>query len=311
MQKGDPHLEVDRLMAVVDVKHMYKSYADVLAVDDLTFSVEQGQILGLIGPNGAGKSTTIKILLDFLKPDQGEINILGQAMSDDLKDRIGYLPEERGLYKRLTAMQLIIYLASLKGQDKRTTLSRAEELLKLTGMYENRNKKNKEMSKGMGQLIQFIVTVVHDPDLIILDEPFSGLDPVRTASVQSIIRDLRDEGKTIILSTHQMNKVEEVCDKVLMINQGRTVLYGDVQSSREKFRKHAVRIEAVELPVKIPGVLDMTAENNHTELSLAQETTPQEVLDHLRNSGVEIIKFEVTTPSLNEIFLELAGVKSE
>jgi ABC-2 type transport system ATP-binding protein len=298
-------------MTVVDVKHLYKSYADVLAVDDLTFSVEPGEILGLIGPNGAGKSSTIKMLMDFLKPDRGEIKILGQAMSDDLKDRIGYLPEERGLYKRLTAMQLITYLASLKGQDKKTTLTRAEELLKMTGMYENRDKKNKEMSKGMGQLIQFIVTVVHDPDLIILDEPFSGLDPVRTASVQSIISGLRDEGKTIILSTHQMNKVEEICDKVLMINRGRTVLYGDVQSSREKFRKHAVRIEAAGLPDKIPGVLEIVSENKHTDLTLAPETTPQEILDHLRNSGIEIIKFEVTTPSLNEIFLELAGVKSE
>lgn len=304
-------MELDRSMAVVDVKHLFKSYADVLAVDDLTFSVEPGEILGLIGPNGAGKSSTIKMLMDFLKPDRGEIKVLGQAMSDDLKDRIGYLPEERGLYKRLTAMQLITYLASLKGQDKRTTLIRAEELLKKTGMYENRDKKNKEMSKGMGQLIQFIVTVVHDPDLIILDEPFSGLDPVRTASVQSIISDLRDEGKTIILSTHQMNKVEEICDKVLMINRGRTVLYGDVQSSREKFRKHAVRIEAAGLPGKIPGVLEIVSENKHTELTLAPETTPQEILDHLRNSGIEIIKFEVTTPSLNEIFLELAGVKSE
>jgi ABC-2 type transport system ATP-binding protein len=298
-------------MNAVEVKNLTKSYGDVIAVNDLSFDLKKGEILGLIGPNGAGKSSTIKMLLDFLKPDQGEIRVFGQEMSEDLKDRIGYLPEERGLYKRLTAMQLILYLASLKGQNRKTTQNRAEDLLKITGMYENRHKKNKEMSKGMGQLIQFIVTVVHDPDLIILDEPFSGLDPVRTESVQSIISGLRDEGKTIILSTHQMNKVEEICDNVLMINQGRTVLYGDVQSSRARFRKHAVRLEAIGLPDEIPGVREVKPKDGFMELLLEEESTSQNVLDHLRMKGVEITRFEVKTPSLNEIFLELAGVKSE
>jgi len=298
-------------MYSVEVKNLFKTYGDVAAVTDLSFDLGPGEILGLIGPNGAGKSSTIKMLLDFLKPDRGEIKIFGKPMSDELKDRIGYLPEERGLYKRLTAMQLITYLASLKGQDRKTTLRRAEALLRRTGMFENRDKKNKEMSKGMGQLIQFIVSVVHDPDLVILDEPFTGLDPVRTAAVQSIISDLRDEGKTIILSTHQMNKVEEVCDRVLMINQGRTVLYGDVQSSKKRFRKHAVKVEAEDLPKHIPGVLEVVTNQSFSELLLEEEATSQEILDYLRKVGVEIIKFEVKTPSLNEIFLELAGVNSE
>lgn len=298
-------------MIAVEARNLVKTYGDVIAVNDLSFKVERGEILGLIGPNGAGKSSTIKMILDFMKPDDGEIRIFGEGMSESLKDRIGYLPEERGLYKRLTAIQLITYLASLKGQDKKTTLNKATELLKRTDMYENRNKKNKEMSKGMGQLIQFIVTVVHDPDLIILDEPFSGLDPVRTAAVQSIISELRDQGKTIILSTHQMNKVEELCDKVLMINRGRLVLYGDVTDSRTKFRKHSVRVKTDRLPKEIPGVIDVKFKNRFADIYLEPNTTSQQILDFLRDAGVVINQFEETTPSLNEIFLELVGGSSE
>ena len=200
-------------MKAVEVNHLCKSYADVTAVHDLTFCVDPGEILGLIGPNGAGKSSTIKIILDLMKPDSGEVKIFGQQMDEALKDRIGYLPEERGVYKRLTAIDLILYLASLKGMDRATAEKKANVLLEQTRMLEHKKKKNKEMSKGMGQLIQFIVAVVHDPDLIILDEPFAGLDPVRTQTVQNIVGNLRDEGKAIILSTHQMNKVEELCDR--------------------------------------------------------------------------------------------------
>ena len=215
-------------MKAVEVNHLCKSYADVTAVHDLTFCVDPGEILGLIGPNGAGKSSTIKIILDFMKPDSGEVKIFGQQMDEALKDRIGYLPEERGVYKRLTAIDLILYLASLKGMDRATAEKKANVLLEQTRMLEHKKKKNKEMSKGMGQLIQFIVAVVHDPELIILDEPFAGLDPVRTQTVQNIVCNLRDEGKAVILSTHQMKKVEELCDRVLMMDKGHTILYGDL-----------------------------------------------------------------------------------
>jgi len=298
-------------MAAVEVKHLFKSYADVMAVDDLTFNVEKGEILGLIGPNGAGKSSSIKMILDFMKPDTGSVRIFGEPMNEALKDRIGYLPEERGLYKRLTAVELILYLASLKGMDRKTAEERANGLLDKVGMLENKHKKNKEMSKGMGQLIQFVVTVVHDPDLIILDEPFSGLDPIRTASVQEIISGLREQGKTVILSTHQMNKVEELCDSVLMINKGKTVLYGDISTSRAKFRKHSVRIEAEGSWSHIPGVIEIRPHNGFVELMLEPDVTSQDVLDNVRAQGVSINRFEVTTPSLNEIVLELAGTKYE
>ena len=167
------------------------------------------------------------------------------------------------------------------------------------------------MSKGMGQLIQFIVTVIHDPDLIILDEPFAGLDPVRTETIKNIIAKLRDEGKTIILSTHQMNKVEELCDRVLMINKGRTVLYGDLKETRAKFRRNSVLVAADEELGDLPGVIDTKTNNDSVELILAPGTTPQNILDRLRDRGITINRFEVTTPSLNEIFLNLVGVDHE
>jgi len=298
-------------MKTVEVNNIYKAYGDVTAVNDLSFSVKPGEILGLIGPNGAGKSSTNKIILDFMKPDSGQVKIFNQKMDEGLKDKIGYLPEERGLYRRLTAIELILYLASLKGISRGKAEQKADELLIQTGMYENRNKKNKEMSKGMGQLIQFIVTVVHDPELIILDEPFSGLDPVRTESIQSIISHLRDEGKSIILSTHQMNKVEELCNRVLMINHGRTVLYGGVNEIRTKFRKNSIQVDVEGEMGDLPGVIERIPRNGSIELVLEEDVKPQLILDILYDRNLIINRFEITTPSLNEIFLELAGVKRE
>ena len=298
-------------MKVVEVNHLFKSYADVVAVNDLTFSVSSGEILGLIGPNGAGKSSTIKIILDFMKPDSGEVKIFGQRINESLKDRIGYLPEERGLYKRLTAIDLILYLASLKGMDKSMAEKKAHILLEQTGMLEHKKKKNKEMSRGMGQLIQFIVTVIHDPELVILDEPFSGLDPVRTETVQNIISKLRDEGKAIILSTHQMNRVEELCNRVLMIDKGHTILYGDIMETRARFRRNSVQVVIDGELGDLAGVVERKVKNDCIELVLAPDTSSQTILDQLRERGKTINRFEVTTPSLNEIFLHLVKVDHE
>jgi len=243
-------------MTVVEVNHLYKSYAYVTAVNDLTFSVDPGEILGLIGPNGAGKSSTIKIILDFMKPDSGVVKIFGQQMNEALKDHIGYLPEERGLYKRLTAIDLILYLASLKGMDKATAEKKANVLLEQTGMLESKKKKNK-------------------------------------------------------LSTHQMNKVEELCDRVLMINKGHTVLYGDLMEIMAKFRRNSVQVATDGELGDLPGVIDRKLNNGSVELVLAPGTTPQTILDRLRDRGITINRFEVTTPSLNEIFLNLVGVDHE
>jgi ABC-2 type transport system ATP-binding protein len=298
-------------MTAVAVHHLYKSYAGKPAVKDLSFSVAPGEILGLIGPNGAGKSSTIKMILDFMKPDSGKVEIFGHPMSEATKDRIGYLPEEKGLYKKLPALDQIIYLASLKGMDRALAEERAHALLRRTGMFESRKKKIKEMSKGMGQMIQLIVTIVHNPELIFLDEPFSGLDPVNTELLKNIVGDLRDQGKAIILSTHQMNQVEELCDRVLMINHGTAVLYGDLQETKARFRKKTLLVAVEgELP-DVPGVVDTKPHRDAVELVLAVDTTPQTVLDRLRERGTVINRFEITTPTLHDIFLKLAGENHE
>jgi ABC-2 type transport system ATP-binding protein len=251
------------------------------------------------------------MILDFMKPDSGEIEIFGHSMTEATKTRIGYLPEEKGLYKKLRALDQILYLASLKGMDRAAASERAHELLHQTGMFDSRKKRIREMSKGMGQMIQLIVTIVHDPELVILDEPFSGLDPVNTELLKNIVSDLRDEGKAVILSTHQMNQVEELCDRVLMINHGSAVLYDSMQEIRTKFRKKTLMVDVDGALPAVSGVVDTVRHRDATELVLAPDTTPQQVLDQLRERGAAINRFEITTPTLHDIFLRLAGDNDE
>lgn len=298
-------------MTAVKINQLYKSYNGKPAVEDLTFKVNPGELLGLIGPNGAGKSTTIKILLDFMRPDSGSVSIFGEAMNETLKNKIGYLPEERGLYKRLTAIDQILYFSSLKGMDHSSAEEKADQLLHQMGMLDSKQKKIKDMSKGMGQIIQFIVTVIHDPQLIILDEPFSGLDPVNTEMIKNFISQLRNEGKAVILSTHQMNQVEELCDRVLMINHGREVLYGELQEIKGDYKEHSVRIEVDGEIGNLDGVIHRKYNKGFTELSLSPETNPQSILDQLKEKGKTIHHFEIKKPSLNDIFLHLAGSNHE
>jgi len=298
-------------MPAVEVNHIVKSYADKLAVDDLSFSVNQGEIFGLIGPNGAGKTTTIRMMMDIIKPDSGDVTILGEKLSEASKNRLGYLPEERGLYKRLTVMDSIVYLALLKGLDKHSAEEKANELLNQTGMLPNKQKKIDELSKGMGQIIQFIVTIIHDPELVILDEPFAGLDPVNTELLKGKIFDLRNQGKAVILSTHQMNQVEELCDRILMVNIGRAVLYGNLTEIKSRYRSHSVILNCEDELYQVPGATVKRAHKGYVELVLDDNTTPKQVLERLVSSGIEINRFEIATPSLNEIFLEVVGKKHE
>ena len=298
-------------MASVAVKNLNKSYAEKSAVKDLSFTVEPGEILGLIGPNGAGKSSTIKMILDFIEPDSGEIKLFGAQMDESCKNQIGYLPEEKGLYKNLTVIELILYLSSLKGLDKKKARSRASELLRRTGMQGSEKKKIKELSKGMGQLIQLVVTIIHDPSLIILDEPFSGLDPVNTEVVKSIVAERRDKGKAVVLSTHQMNQVEELCDRVLMIDHGSAVLYGDLKDITSKFRRKSVLVAVDGEIDDLPGVVEIKRYKDMLELLPAPDVSPMMILDQLRARGIMINRFEVAIPTLNEIFLKLVGADHE
>jgi ABC-2 type transport system ATP-binding protein len=296
-------------MLAVEVNHVVKAFADKVAVDDLSFSVAPGEMFGLIGPNGAGKTTTIRMMMDIIKPDSGGVTIFGEKLGEATKNRLGYLPEERGLYKKLSVLETIVYLASLKGVERHSAEEKASELLSQTGMSDSKKKKIEELSKGMGQIIQFIVTIIHDPQLVILDEPFAGLDPVNTELLKGMVADLRNQGKAVILSTHQMNQVEELCDRILMINHGRTVLYGDLSEIKARYRGNSVLLNFKGELGELPGVTDKRPHKGYTELILDDKVTPQQILAYLMSHGIEINRFEVATPSLNEIFLKEAGKK--
>ncbi len=298
-------------MLAVDVSHIVKSFADNVAVDDLSFSVAQGEIFGLIGPNGAGKTTSIRMMMDIIKPDSGDVTILSEKLSEASKNKLGYMPEERGLYKKQTVIDSIIYLASLKGMDKHSAEEKADELLNQIGMLPHKGKKIEELSRGMGQIIQFIVTIIHDPELVILDEPFAGLDPVNTELLKRMFTDLRNQGKAVVLSTHQMNEVEELCDRILMINHGRSVLYGNLTEIKSSYRSHSVILDFEGELGEVPGVIEKRTHKGYVELVLDENTTPKQVLERLVSTGIVINRFELATPSLNEIFLEVAGKNHE
>lgn len=296
---------------IVEVKHVVKAYADKIAVNDLSFTIAQGEIFGLIGPNGAGKTTTIKMMMDIIKPDSGEVTILGEKLSEATKDKLGYLPEERGLYKKQQVLETIIYFATLKGMNPRLAAEKANALLQQTGMLPNARKKIDELSKGMSQIIQFIVTIIHEPQLIILDEPFSGLDPVNTELLKNMLLDLRHKGKAIILSTHQMNQVEELCDRILMVNHGRAVLYGDLAEIKARYANNAVLLDYKGKLGEIPGVTEQRQHKDHVELILDSKTTPQQLLERIIGRGIVVNRFEIAMPPLNEIFIKIVGEKDE
>jgi len=298
-------------MVAVEVSHITKSFTDKVAVDDLSFSVAQGEIFGLIGPNGAGKTTTIRMMMDILKPDSGDVTILGEKLSEATKNKLGYLPEERGLYRKMRVLDSIIYLASLKGVDARSAEEKANELLNQTGMLSHKAKKIEELSRGMGQIIQFIVSIIHDPELVVLDEPFAGLDPVNTELLKGMLLDLRNQGKALILSTHQMNEIEELSDRILMINHGRSVLYGNLAEIKSKYRSNSVLLEFEGELGEVPGVTGKRTHKGYVELVLDGNTTSQQVLERLVSRGMVINRFEVATPPLNEIFLRLVGKNRE
>jgi ABC-2 type transport system ATP-binding protein len=294
-------------MPAVEVKQVSKNFADKVAVSGLSFSASQNEIFGLIGPNGAGKTTTIRMMMDIIKPDTGEIAVLGEKLSESSKARLGYLPEERGLYRKLKVIEAIVYLAGLKGMDARSAEARADELLAQTAMLEARNKKVEELSKGMGQIIQFIVTIIHNPELVVLDEPFTALDPINTELLKNMVLDLKDQGKAVILSTHQMNQVEELCDRVLMIDRGRSVLYGSLEEVKSRYRSNSVIVDYRGDPGELRGVISTRPVKGFTEMVLDKQTQPGDVLAQLVSAGVTVTRFEVATPSLNEIFLQVAG----
>jgi ABC-2 type transport system ATP-binding protein len=288
----------------VVVEHLSKSFGNARAVEDVSFEVEPGQVFGLLGPNGAGKTTTIRIMLDIFKPDSGRVEILGGAPDKMLKDRIGYLPEERGLYKDVVLDQVLVYLATLKGLSDGEAKSRLAPWLERMDLYEHRHKKVQELSKGMQQKAQLIAALLHEPDLVVVDEPFAGLDPVNTRLIKEIIGEQVTAGGTVIMSTHQMHEVEALCDRIVLIDHGRTVLYGRVDDIKRDFSANAVVLQAEGDLSGLPRVLEARQEDGEWHLSLETGADPQEVLRALAaRPGVRVRSFELAEPSLDDIFI--------
>jgi ABC-2 type transport system ATP-binding protein len=294
---------------LIQVENLIKHYARVKAVDGVSFSVDRGEVFGLLGPNGAGKTTTIRTLMDIIKPDSGTITIMGRPVTEAVKSQIGYLPEERGLYKNFKLLECLIYLGALKGMPRPQARQRALALVERTGLEEYAGRKVKELSKGMTQKAQFLAAIVHDPDLLIMDEPFQGLDPVNTELLKNLLLEEQARGKTVILSTHNMNQVEEMCDRILLIDHGQAVLYGSLDDIKSRYAEHAVILESDFIPEGLEGVERVEQHNHACRLVLEPDTSPKAVLRQLVQADVTVQRFEVATPPLEQIFISVVEQK--
>ena len=300
---------MDETKPTLVLEHVSKSFGEFTAVSDLSLQVRPGRVFGLIGPNGAGKTTTIRMIVNITVPDSGRIELFGQQMNTALQDRIGYLPEERGLYKRMKVGEQLRFFAELKhlrGQEAEARIDSWLGKLQLTAWKE---KRTKELSKGMQQKVQFITSVIHDPDLVILDEPFSGLDPVNVDLMKETILEQKAAGKTIILSTHQMEIAEKLCDDVCMINKSRKVLDGKLREIKRGFSRNAVALqfEGGDGLLNDPALVANIRRNGEDfEVLLVPGKNPQELLRRLVDAGVAVTKFDLVEPTLHDIFIEKA-----
>lgn len=288
------------------VEHVTKRYGEFTAVNDLSLQVRPGRVFGLIGPNGAGKTTTIRMIVNIIIPDSGRIELFGQTVTAAMQDRIGYLPEERGLYKKMKVGEQLRFFAELKDLRGKEAGERIDDWLRKLQLSDWKEKRTKELSKGMQQKIQFITAVIHNPDLLILDEPFSGLDPVNVDLMKDTILELKAAGKTIILSTHQMEIAEKLCDDVCMINRAQKVLDGRLREIRRSFSRNAVALQFAgdDGLLKDPAlVASIRTVGDDFEVLLVPGANPQTLLKKLVDAGVVVSKFELVEPSLHDIFI--------
>lgn len=290
---------------ILDVQGIYKSFGNNVAAEDISFKLRPGEIMGLLGPNGAGKTTIIRMIMDIIKPDRGTVSYnFNSASGEGIKQRTGYLPEERGIVKEVVVLNVLLYVAALKGMPRQQALQQAEQYLELMGLTDYAHKKIQSLSKGMAQKVQFIMTILHDPDLLVLDEPLSGLDPLNQELFRDIIIDFRKRGKTILLSSHQMNLVEELCDRIFMINEGRQVLYGPLTEIKQKHANPLVNIypgKGKELFLKhFPRAEESRPGWFRMEL---QQGEPGEFLRNLPD-GVEVEELHLEQSSLHQIFID-------
>jgi len=295
--------------AVLWVREVTKTFGQVRAVDRLSFAVARGTITGLLGRNGAGKTTTLRMINGIFLPDAGVIELLGAADAAAVRDRIGYLPEERGLYRKMRVLDQLLFLAEIKGQRPAIVRARAETWLKRFDLWDKRAAKLEELSKGNQQKVQLIGALLHDPDLVILDEPMSGLDPINVVLVRNILKELKAEGRTILLSTHMMGEAEKLVDEIVLIHEGRAVLAGELEQVRASFGSNTVQLvfegDGAFLSA-LPGVAAARVDTNAAELRLAPGADAQAVLT-AAVAKVRISRFEIAAPSLEEIFIDRVG----
>ena len=323
-------------IAALELRQVTKFYGDFKAVDDLSFSLEPGCICGFLGPNGAGKTTTIRMILEIIRPSSGTITVLGRPSALQVRQRLGYLPEEKGLYKKMKAWAIIAYFASLKGLDRRTAKSRAHELLEHYGLKDFAEKPTDALSKGMGQKVQMLASIAHDPELVILDEPFSGLDPVNQQVMEEIIRDMAKRKRTVLFSTHVMEHAERLCDRILLMARGKKIFDGTILEAK-RIMARRVRIETEDEVASLRHLPEVTSlrqvENGNQrpaisgnesstsdrqsnrvaqwELELRENSDPQTILQCCFDRKIRLRSFNQSEPALHEVFVRLVGSEAK
>ncbi len=299
--------------ATLRVENVTKRFGDFTAVEDLSFEVQAGRVFGFLGPNGAGKTTTIRMIVGITAPDEGHIEIFGERMSAAMQDRIGYLPEERGLYKKMKIVDQLRYFAALKDVPRSVADKRIDFWLKRMNLADWKTKKTTDLSKGMQQKIQFISTVLHDPDLLILDEPFSGLDPINVEFMIDVLAEFKSQDKTVIFSTHLMETAERLCNDILLINKSKKIIGGSLREIKESYGRNLIALRAIG-GERVLGdkamVLRVVEHADEKDVELAAGADAQVLLKRLIESGAVITKFEAVEPSLNDIFIDQIGGSS-
>jgi ABC-2 type transport system ATP-binding protein len=297
-------------MPVVELSGVTKAYEQKVAVNDLSLSIEAGQMFGLLGPNGAGKTSSIRMIIGITMPDSGTVSLFGKPFDRASLERVGYLPEERGLYKKMKVLEQLVFFGELHGVTPADARQRAIRWAKRLEIEEALIKKTEELSKGMQQKIQFISTLLHDPGLIIMDEPFSGLDPVNAKLLESTLLELKKEGKAIVFSTHRMDQVEKLCDSICLIHQGKAVLSGKVREIKGKYKRDHVLIEYEGSPAFLESTEIAESRNyaGHAEIRLKESGDAQKLLREAAATAT-IYRFELVEPSLEEIFIQTVGGK--
>ncbi len=297
-------------MSVLKIQNLSKNFGKIQAVKNINFTVSENSVFGLIGRNGAGKTTTIRMLMNIYLPDEGEILFKGEKIDSTFKDKVGYLPEERGLYKKMKVIDTLLFFAEIKGMVNQKVKKKAFEYLERFGLSDRANSKIEDLSKGNQQKIQFISTILHNPEFIILDEPFSGLDPINTDLLKDIMIEMKNEGKIIILSTHLMDYAEKLCDNIAMINEGEIILNGNLKEIKQDFGKGRIVLETdsdLDFLKTSRFVEKIEHFGNQFSIQLKNESEHQQFLLELLNNKVNIRKFAANEISLHEIFVQLAG----